>query len=95
MTPANRDALKAAAYTALWTFLGMFALALGGWLNDVVQWASSDNAAVLFPDPAVLVKAAVAAVAAAAGFVVAAVVRLAQANGIAPGQPPAYPKVNP
>lgn len=90
MTKATRDALKAAAYTGLWTFLGMFALAVTGWLNDVQQWATSDNAATVFPDPAVLVKAAVAAVAAGAGFVVAAAVRLGQVAGIIPGAPPAY-----
>lgn len=90
MTKANRDAIKAAAYTALWTFLGMFGAAAIGWLNDVQKWATSDGAVTVFPDPSVLVKAGIAATAAGFAFVVAAIVRLAQANGLLPGQPPAY-----
>ena len=45
----------------------------------------------MFPDPGVLVKAAVAAVAAGAGLVVNAVIRLAQSVGWLPGKPPSYP----
>lgn len=94
MTPSARDALKAAAYTALWTFLAIFLTAVLGWLTALTEWATSDGGAVVFPDPAVLVKAMVAAVAAALAFVVAAVVRLAQAAG-APGQPPSYDRETP
>lgn len=78
MSDANKNALKAGAYTSLWTFIGMFALALFGWLGDVQAWATADGAATVFPDPSILVKAAIAAVAAAAGGVVGTFVRLAQ-----------------
>jgi hypothetical protein len=79
MNDATKNAIKAGAYTALWTFLALFGLSLAGWLNDVQQWATSDGAATVFPDPSVLVKAAAAAVTAAAGGLVGLVVRLAQA----------------
>lgn len=78
MNDATKNAVKAGAYTALWTFLGLFALSLVGWLNDVQQWATADGAVTVFPDPSVLVKAAVSAVAAAAGGLVGLVARLAQ-----------------
>lgn len=74
----NKDAIKAGAYTALWSFIALFGLSLIGWLNDVVGWATSDGATVAFPDPSVLVKAAAAAVAAAASGLVGTIVRLAQ-----------------
>lgn len=79
MNNNTRNAVKAGAYTALWTFVGLFGLSLAGWLNDVQQWATSDGAVTVFPDPSVLVKAAVAAVSAAAGGLVGLVVRLVQA----------------
>lgn len=78
MNDATKNAVKAGAYTALWTFIALFGLALVGWLNDVVQAASDDNATFVFGDPAVLVKAAVSAAAAAASGLVGTVVRLAQ-----------------
>lgn len=90
MTKANRDALRAAAMTALWTFVGLFSMSLTGWLQDVVAWATGDGGLVAFPDPAVLVKAAVAAVGAAFAGIGNALFRLAQASGFLPGQPPVY-----
>lgn len=78
MSPEAKNAIKAGLFTALWTFIGMFGLAFLGWLNDVQQWATSDGAVTVFPDTSVLVKAAIAAVAAAAGGVVGTVVRLVQ-----------------
>lgn len=78
MSPEVKNAIKAGAFTALWTFIGMFSLAFFGWLNDVQAWATGDGAATVFPDTAVLVKAAIAAVAAAAGGLVGTFVRLAQ-----------------
>lgn len=90
MNKQTIDALKSAGYVALWTFLGLFAAALTGWLADVVDWATSEDAAVVFPDPTVLVKAIVAAVAAAFSGITAAIFRLAQAAGFLPGTPPAY-----
>ena len=78
MNDSTKNALKAGAFTALWTFVALFGLSAVGWLNDLLQWASADGATVVFPDPAVLVKAAVAAVAAAASGLVGTIVRLAQ-----------------
>lgn len=74
----NKDAIKSGVYTALWTFIALFGLSVVGWLNDVVEAASGDNAAVVFGDPAVLIKAAVSAAAAAASGLVGTIVRLAQ-----------------
>jgi hypothetical protein len=90
MSKVNIDAIKAAAYTALWVFIAMFGTALLGWLGDVTAWATDDGGTVVFPDPTALVKATVAAVTAGFSFIVAAAIRLAQANGILPGKPPAY-----
>jgi hypothetical protein len=74
----NKDAIKAGLYTALWTFIALFGLSLVGWLNDLVQAASDENATITFGDPAILVKAAVSAAAAAASGLVGTIVRLAQ-----------------
>lgn len=90
MTKPNRDAIRAAAMTALWTFVALFSMSLTGWLQDVVAWATDDGGLVAFPDPAVLVKAAVAAVAAAFAGLANALYRLGQASGLLPGQPPVY-----
>lgn len=78
MNDATKNAIKAGAFTALWTFIALFGLSFVGWLNDIVEWASADGATVVFPDPSVLVKAAAAAVASAAAGLVGLVVRLAQ-----------------
>lgn len=87
----NKDAIKAGAYTALWTFIALFGLSLIGYLNDVVEAASGDEATIIYGDPAVLVKAAVSAAAAAASGLVGTVVRLAQvATG--KGDVPSYTK---
>ena len=91
LTRSDKDALKAAAYTFLWTFVGVFAASLLGWLQDLTAWATDDGGTVVFPDPGVLVKAAVAAVSGAFAFVAAAIVRVAQAHRLAPGTPPSYP----
>jgi hypothetical protein len=74
----NKDAIKAGVYTALWTFIALFGLSVVGWLNDLVQAASNDDATIVFGDPAILIKAAVSAAAAAASGLVGTVVRLAQ-----------------
>lgn len=58
----------------LWTFLGIFSLALTGWLGDVVEWASESDRA--FPGLSPLGKAAVAGAAAGAAAVVAFVMNL-------------------
>lgn len=74
----NKDAVKAGLYTALWTFIALFGLALVGWLNDIGEAASANDGTIFFGDPAVLVKAAVSAAAAAASGLVGTIVRLAQ-----------------
>lgn len=89
MSKPNIDAVKAGAYTALWTFIALFGLALLGWLQD---WATAltDSDAIVVADPSVLAKAAVSAALAAATGLVGTVVRLVQANTGLPGGPPSY-----
>lgn len=82
------DSIKAALYTALWSFIGVFSVSLLGWLGDVAVWASSDLAD--FPSVTPLGKAAVSALAAAAAGFVSWVVRTSQAHGWLPGEPPQY-----
>lgn len=89
MTRSTVNALKSAAWSALFFFVGTFGLALLGWLNDVGRWAS-DHGRTPFPDISVLGYATVAAAVSAAGFVVNLAVRLAQAKGALPGEPPDY-----
>jgi len=79
MQDSTKNAIKAGAFTALWTFIALFGLSVVGWLNDVIGWASDPDALVVFPDPSVLVKAAASASAAAVSGLVGTVVRLAQA----------------
>lgn len=74
----KKDAIKAGAYTALWTFIALFGLSLIGWLNDLGEAVSSSDGTISFGDPAILIKAAVSAAAAAASGLVGTVVRLAQ-----------------
>lgn len=73
-----RAPLKRAARTFLWSFIALFGLSLTGWLQEVIQWASDNEGVVVFPDPAVLIKAAVAAVASAAVGLVGFVINLAE-----------------
>lgn len=89
MSDQTKNSVKAGAYTALWTFIAIFGLSVIGYLNDVVEAASGDNATFLFGDPAVLVKAGVSAAAAAASGLVGTVVRLAQV-ALGRGDVPAY-----
>lgn len=90
----TRDAFKAAAYTALFTFIALFGLALLGWLNDVWGWAQDDTGVRLFPDPTVLIKAGVSATVAAIVGLVNFAVRWAQGRaGI--GETPTYVKPPP
>lgn len=72
------DALKAALWTALFTFVALFGLSLVEWLQDVAAWAG-DQTPSEFPSVSVLAKAAVAAVAAAVTGLVNWGVRAAQA----------------
>jgi hypothetical protein len=82
------DSVKAALYTALWTFIGVFGVSLLGWIGDVAVWASSDTE--MFPSVTPLGKAAVAALAAAAAGFVGWVVRWTQSHGWLPGEAPQY-----
>ena len=69
---------KRAARTFLFSFVALFGLSLTGWLQDVIQWANDSEGVVVFPDPAVLVKAAVAAAGSAATGLVSFLVNLAE-----------------
>jgi hypothetical protein len=68
----KNDTLQRGWRTFLQSFLGLFLISLAGWLNDVVLWANGGDGAV-FPDTSVLVKAGIAAMAAAVIAVVAVV----------------------
>lgn len=87
------NSLKAALWTFLFTFLGVFALALSGWIGDVATWAGTDGA--VFPSVTPLGKAAVAALAAAGSGFVNWIVRFVQSKGILPGSGPVYGELPP
>lgn len=91
LSKPSRDALRAAFTSGLWAFLGTFGTSALGWLTDLTRWASDDGGAVVFPDPTLLVKAAVSAVVAGVTIMVAATIRLAQAHGWIGGKSPMYP----
>lgn len=82
------DSLKAGLWTALFAFITLFGTSAIGWLQDVVEWASSGDATLAFPDASVLVKAGVSAVVSALIGLVNFVIRWAQdQTGIGPGTP--------
>lgn len=87
------NALKSALYTALWTFLGSVAILATGWLADLAKWASSSGHEPL-PGLSVIGYAVLSALFAAAGGIVAFVVRFAQSKNVLPGQPPSFPTSN-
>jgi len=80
--------LKAALWTALFSFVTLFGTSLLGWLQDVIDWASGTES---FPSLSVLGKfAAAAVVSCMIGFVNWAI-RFAQSRlGIAAGTLPTY-----
>jgi hypothetical protein len=84
-----RDEIQAALWTAFFTFLGGMSLALGSYLLDLHEWASTSGASE-FPSISVLGYAVVSAAVAAAGGLVNLVVRLAQTKGALPGSAPTY-----
>lgn len=87
----TRNAVKAAAWTALFTFISLFGLSLLDWLNDVWAWAQDKENVVLFPDPTVLAKAGVSAVMAAVTGLVNFAVRWAQSKtGVGSATVPRY-----
>lgn len=81
---------RAALWTAVFTFVGLFGLSTLGWLQDVWEWANDSTNVVLFPDPRVLMKAAVAAAVSAIIGLVNFVVRWTQERGFLPGRTPVY-----
>lgn len=84
-------ALKAALWTAFFSFVTLFGTSLIGWLQDVVDWASDDSAGIVFPDPGVLAKAGVSAVVSAMIGLVNFLVRFGQQKaGV--GEVPVYVK---
>lgn len=84
------DALKAAAWTALWTFAAVFGLGCIGFLSDVQAWAS-DASRTAFPSVQPVAKAAASGVAAALAGLLNFVYRFAQSKGInLPGKPATY-----
>jgi hypothetical protein len=83
------DSLKAALYTALFTFVALFAVSLIGWVDDVAEWAKDDGVTIEFPDPSVLIKASFAAAAAALSGLLNFVVRWAQGH-LGWGEVPTY-----
>lgn len=82
------DSLKAALWTALWTFVGLFVVSLLGWVGDVSKWA--DGSLNSFPDVDPLAKAAVSALVAAAAGLLNWIFRFAQSKGALPGNGPTY-----
>ncbi len=93
MTP--RDAVKAGLWTAVFSFATLFSVSLLGFLGDVLAWAqAAPGTVVVFPDPSVLAKAAVAALVAAAIGLVNTLVRLVQAR-LGLGSGPSYRSVPP
>lgn len=83
------DAIKAAAYTALWTFLGSLAVLCMSWLTDVANWANASGHATL-PNLSTVGFAVLSALLAAASGFVTFVVRALQSAGALPGSPPKY-----
>lgn len=85
----NRNALKAAGWTALFTAIATFALTALDWLQEVAVWASTSGAEPL-PGLSILGYGAVSALVGAASGFVNWVVRELQANDILPGAGPRY-----
>ena len=83
------DALKAAMWTMLWTFVGLFSMSLVGWVSDLVDWASSSGSSPM-PSLSALGYAAVAAAASSVAGLLNFAFRLAQSKGVIPGSGPTY-----
>lgn len=71
------NSLKAAGWTALFTFLALFASSAIGWMGDVIEWSSSEGA-TSFPALGTLGYAAVSAFGAAVSGALNWLVRFAQ-----------------
>lgn len=64
------DAARRSLRTFIQVFVGVFAVSLLGFLGQVQEWSSCVGEVCQFPDPSVLAKAAVSAVAAGAASLV-------------------------
>lgn len=84
------NAIKAGAWTALFSFVTLFGLSLLSFLQEIVSWSSASGQAP-FPEISVLGYAFVTAFVSAITGIVNSVIRLAQAAGVIPGGPPSYP----
>lgn len=87
--------LKAALYTALWTFIALFGASVIGFAADVIDWANGAGGGGNFPKLGTLGYAAVSAIASAGSGLVTFVVRFAQSKGLIPGSGPVYPPPHP
>lgn len=87
--PVLINSAKAGLWTALFSFITLFAVTLLGWLQDVVLWAS-DSGVAEFPDLSVLGYGFVSAAAAAAIGLVNFGLRFVQGSSSLPGGPPEY-----
>jgi hypothetical protein len=82
------DPLKAALATALFTFVTLFGASLAGFVQTVVDWASTGGD---FPDPSVLGQAFISALTAAGVGLLNFVIRWLQANtNLIKGSGPSY-----
>lgn len=90
--PSISNELRAALWTALYTFLGLFVASTAGWVEDVIGWASTGGVEV-FPDVTVVGKAAVSAAGAAFVGLVNWAWRKMQSLGVLPGNGPVYPRI--
>lgn len=90
MDAATLNSAKAGLWTALWTFIGTFALlTLTPWMGEVAQWAEAEGA-LAFPSLSTLAYGAVAALTSAASGFIGFVVRVVQSRTSLPGGPPNY-----
>jgi formate hydrogenlyase subunit 3/multisubunit Na+/H+ antiporter MnhD subunit len=90
MDAATLNSAKAGLWTALWTFIGTFALlTLTPWVGDVAEWAAAEGS-LDFPDLDTLAYGAVAALTSAASGFIGFVVRVVQGHTSIPGGPPVY-----
>ena len=95
MDAATLNSFKAGLWTALWTFIGTFALlTLTPWVADVAEWAQAEGA-LAFPELSTLAYGAVAALTSAASGLIGFVVRVTQGHTSLPGGPPSYPSTPP
>lgn len=83
-----KDSVKAAGWTALFTFVALFGVSVTGWLVDLADALSSGSPV---PSWSVLASAGVSAAAASSAAVLNFVYRWAQSFGVPlPGSSPSY-----